>query len=215
MTTVGYRYATLHPHDYIASTVFDLVSLAGITGTMEPRGIFSMVVPAEVLAASLAEDGSRRSRPGAVPDYCFTVDGCRMLYDIKRISFCPSRVCPCVPRLPPVSFYRCCCFPTQRAHTLRTPKHNRFSTGCAPACPVCVPCVSWLTGYRSRVPYCGYVCCSVGRSVHSTPRRAARCARLARASLSEINFPNTPAPSGGARCATALAVREKKTGSQA
>ena len=43
-------------HDYIASTVFDLVSLAGISGTMEPRGIFSMAVPAEVLAAALAED---------------------------------------------------------------------------------------------------------------------------------------------------------------
>ena len=156
MTTVGYRYATLHPHDYIASTVFDLVSLAGITGTMEPRGIFSMVVPAEVLAASLAEDGSRRSRPGAVPDYCFTVDGCRMLYDIKRISFCPSRVCLCVPRLPPVSFYR-------------------FSTGCAPACPVCVPCVSWLTGYRSRVPIlwlCVLQCWSVGAFNAATRARA-------------------------------------------
>ena len=35
-------------HDYIASTVFDLVSLAGISGLMEPRGIFSMAVPAEV-----------------------------------------------------------------------------------------------------------------------------------------------------------------------
>ena len=33
-------------------TVFDLVSLAGISGTMEPRGIFSMAVPAEVLAAA-------------------------------------------------------------------------------------------------------------------------------------------------------------------
>ncbi len=83
-------------HDYIASTVFDLVSLAGITGTMEPRGIFSMAVPAEVLAAALAEDGSRCSRPGAVPDYCFTVDGRRMLYDVKRISFCPSRYWPTV-----------------------------------------------------------------------------------------------------------------------
>ena len=50
-----------------------------------------MAVPAEVLAAALAEDGSRRSRPGAVSDYCFTVDGRRMLYDVKRISFCPSR----------------------------------------------------------------------------------------------------------------------------
>ena len=70
----GWRYT----HDYIASTVFDLVSLAGISGTMEPRGIFSMAVPAEVLA----EDGSRRSRPGAVPDYCFTVDGRCMLYDV-------------------------------------------------------------------------------------------------------------------------------------
>jgi hypothetical protein len=38
-----------------------------------------MAVPAEVLAAALAEDGGRRSRPGAVPDYCFTVDGRRML----------------------------------------------------------------------------------------------------------------------------------------
>ena len=42
---------------------------------MEPRGIFSTAVPAEVLVAALAEDGSRRSRPGAVPDFCFTVDG--------------------------------------------------------------------------------------------------------------------------------------------
>jgi hypothetical protein len=34
---------------------------------MEPRGIFSMTVPAEVLAAALAEDaGSRRSRPLAL-----------------------------------------------------------------------------------------------------------------------------------------------------
>ena len=51
-----------------------------------------MAVPAEVLAAALAEDGSRRSRPGAVPDYCFTVDGRRILLyvDEKRISFCPS-----------------------------------------------------------------------------------------------------------------------------
>ena len=30
-----------------------------------------------------------QSRPGAVPDYCFTVDGRRMLYDVKRISFFP------------------------------------------------------------------------------------------------------------------------------
>ena len=63
---------------------------------MEPRGIFSMAVPAEVLAAALAEDGSRRSWPGAVPDYCFTADGRRMLYDVKRISFCPSRYWPTV-----------------------------------------------------------------------------------------------------------------------
>ena len=41
-------------------------------------------------------DGSRRSRPGAVPDYCFTVDGRRLLYDEKRISFCPSRYWPTV-----------------------------------------------------------------------------------------------------------------------
>jgi hypothetical protein len=40
-------------HDYIASTVFDLVSLAGITGTMEPRGIFSMAVP-----VCCAQDGA-------------------------------------------------------------------------------------------------------------------------------------------------------------
>ena len=80
-------------HDYIASTVFDLVSLAGISGTMLHGAAWHlqhMAVPAEVLAAALAEDGSRRSRPGAVPDYCFTVDGRRMLYDEKRISFCPS-----------------------------------------------------------------------------------------------------------------------------
>ena len=63
---------------------------------MEPRGIFSMAVLAEVLAAALAEDGSRRLRPGAVPDYCFTVDGRRMLYDVKRISFSPSRYWPTV-----------------------------------------------------------------------------------------------------------------------
>ena len=62
--------------------------------SMEPRGF--RAVPAEVLAAALAEDGSRRSRPGAVPDYCFTVDGRRMLYDVKRISFCPSRYWPTV-----------------------------------------------------------------------------------------------------------------------
>ena len=63
---------------------------------MEPRGFFSMAVPAKVLAAALAEDGSRRSRPGAVPDYCFTVDVRRMLYDVKRISFCPTRYWPTV-----------------------------------------------------------------------------------------------------------------------
>jgi hypothetical protein len=33
---------------------------------------------------------------GAVPDYCFTVDGRRMLYDVKRISFCPSCYWPTV-----------------------------------------------------------------------------------------------------------------------
>ena len=49
-----------------------------------------------VMVHGLAEDGSRRSRPGAVPDYCFTVDGRRMLYDVKRISFCPSRYWPTV-----------------------------------------------------------------------------------------------------------------------
>ena len=32
----------------------------------------------------------------AVPDYCFTVDGRRMLYDVKRISFCPTRYWPTV-----------------------------------------------------------------------------------------------------------------------
>ena len=46
-------------HDFIASTFFDLVSLAGITGTMEPRGIFSMAVPAEVLAAALVQHWPR------------------------------------------------------------------------------------------------------------------------------------------------------------
>ena len=30
--------------------------------------------------------------------YCFTVDGRRMLYDVKRISFCPSRYWPTVGR---------------------------------------------------------------------------------------------------------------------
>ena len=68
---------------------------------MEPRGIFiSMTVPAEVLAAALAEDaGSRRSRPLAlsVPDYfLITVDGRRMLKDVKRISFCSSHYWPTV-----------------------------------------------------------------------------------------------------------------------
>ena len=66
-------------HDYIASTVFDLVSLAGISGTMEPNGIFSMAVPAEVLAAALAEDGSRRSRPGAVPDRSTVIACCKAM----------------------------------------------------------------------------------------------------------------------------------------
>ena len=92
--TTGTRRPATPGYGYY--TVFDLVSLAGISGTMEPRGIFSMAVPAEVLAAALAEDGSRRSRPGAVPDYCFTVDGRRMLYDVKRISFCPTRYWPTV-----------------------------------------------------------------------------------------------------------------------
>ena len=75
-------------HDYIASsTVFDLVSLAGISGTMLHGAAWHlqhMAVPAEVLAAALAEDGSRRSRPGAVPDYCFTVDGRCMLHAVRR-----------------------------------------------------------------------------------------------------------------------------------
>ena len=47
--TGGATLMTTSPYN-IASTVFDLVSLAGISGTMEPRGIFSMAVPAEVLA---------------------------------------------------------------------------------------------------------------------------------------------------------------------
>ncbi len=60
-------------HDYIASTVFDLISLAGITGTMEPRGIFSMAVPAEVLAAALAEDGSRKAAVARGPALFWTI----------------------------------------------------------------------------------------------------------------------------------------------
>ena len=74
---LGWRDA----HDYIASTLFDLVSLTG--GLQGPWSQqhgkmaslhFSMAGPAEVLAAALAEDGGRRSWPGAVPDACFTVD---------------------------------------------------------------------------------------------------------------------------------------------
>jgi hypothetical protein len=80
----GWRIA----HDSIASTVFALVSHAGISGAREPRGIFSMAVPAEVLATS--------PHQGAIPDYCFTVDGRRTLYDVKRIAFCPSRYWPSV-----------------------------------------------------------------------------------------------------------------------
>jgi hypothetical protein len=71
--------------------------LAGITGTMEPRGIFiSMAVPADrswplhwptgrqprSLAARRCQ-ALQSGAGGAVPDYCFTVDGRRMLYDVK------------------------------------------------------------------------------------------------------------------------------------
>jgi len=72
---------------------------------MEPRGIFSMAVPAEVLAAALADRMLAAVKPsavargpwGAVPDYfLITVDGRRMLKDVKRISFCSSHYWPTV-----------------------------------------------------------------------------------------------------------------------
>ena len=91
------------PHqypDYIASTVFDLVSLAGISGTTWSRVASSawLFRPRSwpLHWPRMVAPRSRRSRPGAVPDYCFTVDGRRMLYDVKRISFCPSRYWPTV-----------------------------------------------------------------------------------------------------------------------
>ena len=91
----GWRYT----HDYIASTVFDLVSLAGISGTMEPRGIFSMAVawlfrprswPRMVAVArgpALSQTIASRST---------VVACCIRRNHVKRISFCPSRYWPTV-----------------------------------------------------------------------------------------------------------------------
>jgi len=103
-------------HDYIASTVFDLVSLAGITGTMELRGIFSMAVP----AMGLGRCTGRGRQPSLVARRCSAM---------RRCGLCVGRVCwrvwmvvrfVCVIRVPlcarvsrlrpvrpgPVSFYR-------------------------------------------------------------------------------------------------------------
>ena len=83
----------LYLHDYIASTVFDLVSLAGISGTMEPRGIFSMAVPQRsrswplhwprmaAVARGLAQSQTIASRSSVVA-CCTTKNGS------------PSAVCP-------------------------------------------------------------------------------------------------------------------------
>ena len=67
---------------------------------MELRGIFSMAVPAEVLAAALAEDGSRRSRPGCVVGFGWMVV---RFVRVIRVPACArvsrvSRVCPAPPR---------------------------------------------------------------------------------------------------------------------
>ena len=113
-------------HDYIASTVFDLVSLAGISGTMELRGIFSMAVPAEVLAAALAEDGSRRSRPGCVVGFGWMVV---RFVRVIRVPACArvsrvSRVCPAPP---PVSFYRFVQIRAPRARARRARRAARLT----------------------------------------------------------------------------------------
>ena len=104
---------------------------------------------------------------------------------------------------------------TTRAHTpdpQAQPVQYRLCARVSRVCPVCV--LAYRVPVASTVLWlCVLQCWSVGAFNAATRARTRAC--LARASLSEINFPNTPAPSGGARCATTLAVREKKTGSQA
>ena len=84
-------------HDYIASTVFDLVSLAGISG----RGAewhLQHGCPGRGLGRCTGRGMAAVARGPALSQTIasFTVDGRRMLYDVKRISFCPSRYWPMV-----------------------------------------------------------------------------------------------------------------------
>ena len=97
-------YNTTSP-PWIASTVFDLVSLAGISGTMEPRGIFSISSawlfrprswPLHWPSPRMVAVARGPALSQTILLYCFTVNGRRMLYDVKRISFCPSRYWPTV-----------------------------------------------------------------------------------------------------------------------
>ena len=49
-----------------------------------------------MLAAAIEAEGggSRRTRPGAVPDAVLTIGGRRLLYDVKCVRLCPSRYWP-------------------------------------------------------------------------------------------------------------------------
>ena len=65
MTGDGWRDA----HDHVSDVLFDIAFHSGIRGSVEPRGIFSQAVPAEVLARAIDDEAEasagRRSKPGA------------------------------------------------------------------------------------------------------------------------------------------------------
>ena len=94
MTGDGWRDA----HDHVSDVLFDIAFHSGIRGSVEPRGIFSQAVPAEVLARAIDDEAEasagRRSKPGAIPDAQLTIGGRRLLYDVKLIRLCPSRYWP-------------------------------------------------------------------------------------------------------------------------
>ena len=95
MSGDGWRDA----HDHVANVLFDIAFHSGLCGSTEPRGIFSQAVPAEVLTAMIqeaADEGGRRSRPGAIPDAAIVIGGRRLLYDVKLIRFCPTRYWPTI-----------------------------------------------------------------------------------------------------------------------
>ena len=79
----------------------DTHGTCGISGTMEPRGIFRWLFRPRSWPLHwprmLGCWQPSLAAPGAVPDYfLITVDGRRMLKDVKRISFCSSHYWPTV-----------------------------------------------------------------------------------------------------------------------